>query len=208
MGRGGAASFASAAPAPQTAAEAPSPIPRRWGTSRQDVLENFLAAMSATGIEQHERFAAIKERRGWRVRDVLTVSRLDGRRGYHLIEIAGAGGQPLMAASVDAEGWLVAVADTRGQVLRRPTSLDAAAASVRQRRGNVAVRRLSYVSGLSTVEPGLTEFAPLAMVERGDGIYYVNSAGAVFRQGADETAPRGVPAVSVRGRWKHLERVN
>ena len=193
---------------PQIGGVTPSSIPHRWGTKKQDILENFLAGMSVTGIDGHERFKAIKDPSGWTVQQVLSVSRLDGRRGYYLIDIVGREGLPLMTASVDAEGWLVAVVDTSGHTSRRPTPLDVAAAAVSHRAGLAAVRAARHVSGLSTVEPGLPEFAPLARVERVDGIYYVNSAGDVFRQTTDEPSlQRSRPALSVQGRLKRLDRI-
>jgi hypothetical protein len=193
----------------QSAAAPPPPIPRRWSTRTADIVENVVAGMALTGIDRHPRFASIRDRSAWVVRDVKPVSRLSGERGYYLVEFVDRQGRPMMTASVDTEGWLRAVGDARGQQPRRAIALQEAASSVAQRRGGASVRATRYVSGPTTIEAGLAEFAPVAMVERFDGTYYVNSAGHVFKEGADDAGPFGArPAVAVRGRGKTLERVD
>jgi hypothetical protein len=200
---GATATAQSAVPTP------PPPIPRRWSTRTADIIENVVAGMAVTGIDRHPRFGAIRDRSAWVVRDVKPVSRLHGQRGYYLVEIVDRQGRPMMTASVDTEGWLLAVGDARGRQPARAIAIQDAVTLVSHRRGAASVRAARYVSGMTTIEPGLGEFAPLALVERFDGTYYVNSAGHVFKEGTDDAGTFGSrPAVAVRGRVKALERVD
>jgi hypothetical protein len=182
-------------------------IPRPWSVKPADIVENFWHGVAATRMDQVPRLDVL--RRGeLTVRDVIPVSRMSGGRSYYLLHLVDRAGRIAMAATVDAQGWLLELEDGRDHQPRRPVDLTAARILIESKRGASRVRALRFVLASGNAEPGSSQFAPLAMIERDDGTFYVNAGSDVF---ADSESGGGIntdgPLVVRGGVRRRLERV-
>lgn len=158
-------------------------VPRPWGTTRDDILANFYAAVRQSRLDRMPGFENLTaSNTNWRVRDVIPVASIARGSNYYLLHVTDSTGSIVGAVAVDEEGYLMGYEDSQGLDLPRPLSLDSAHELVRAKMGHASLLGRRYVYAPGSLEPGASRFAPLTRIERPDGDYYVNTGGRVFRE--------------------------
>jgi hypothetical protein len=157
-------------------------VPRPWGTSREDVASNFYASVRQLRLDRMPGLDRLTQpNSGWIVGDILPVTSLIGESPYYLLHVVDVSGRIVGSGLVNAEGYLLGYEDSQHVSPPRPSDFASARAALGSKLPGVS-RSARYVHAPGTLEPGASRFAPLVQIERGDGIFFVNAGGRVYRE--------------------------